>query len=427
MQGVRTVRLTARLVGSWQPRRWNRRRAPLVTGSMMTTSERERYARHVILPGFGEEGQRRLREASVLVIGAGGLGSPLTMYLAAAGIGRLGLVDFDDVDLSNLQRQLLHGTSDVGRSKLESARDRLHDINPHVALDLHAERLSAENATRLVEGYDVVADGTDNFPTRYLVNDVSVLTGVPNVYASIYRFEGQVSVFGAAIGDSRSAPAPAPARGPCYRCLFPEPPPPDTVPSCADGGVLGVLPGIVGSLQALEVIKLITGIGSPLVGRLLLIETLGTQFRELAVDRDPACPVCGDAPTILEPVDYDAFCGLPSSNDNQPRSTMNHMTVRELKKRLDAGNGPLVVDVRQPDEYQLANIGGRLLPLNELSGRIHELEAFKDQDVVLMCRSGVRSASAFAILKQNGFSRLYNLDGGILAWSREIDSSVPTY
>ncbi len=381
---------------------------------MMSTSERERYARHLILPGFGEEGQQRLGQASVLIVGAGGLGSPLAMYLAAAGVGRLGLVDFDDVDLSNLQRQLLHGTSDVGRPKLESARDRLREINPHVAVDLHSERLTAQNAARIVRQYDVVADGTDNFPTRYLVNDVSIFTGVPNVYASIYRFEGQVSVFGV-------------ASGPCYRCLFPEPPPPDTVPSCAEGGVLGVLPGIVGSLQALEVIKLVAGIGSPLAGRLLLVETLGTSFRELVVERDPACPVCGDVPTILEPVDYNAFCGLPSDIDNHPGTTMNHITVHELKQRTDEGNAPIVVDVRQPDEYELANIGGRLIPLGELPGRVDELEPFKDQDIVLMCRSGVRSASALAILRQHGFSRLFNLDGGILAWSRDIDASVPTY
>lgn len=380
----------------------------------MTNSERARYARHMILPGFGEEGQHRLREASVLVVGAGGLGSPLAMYLAAAGVGRLGLVDFDDVDLSNLQRQLLHGTSDVGRSKLASAHDRLHDINPHVKIDLHAERLTAGNAMQIIGDYDVVADGTDNFPTRYLVNDVSVFTGTPNVYASIYRFEGQVSVFGA-------------AQGPCYRCLFPEPPPANAVPSCAEGGVLGVLPGIVGSLQALEVIKLITGIGSSLIGRLLLVETLNVAFRELTFQRDPACPVCGDRPTIREPVDYNAFCGLPSGGANHSESMMNHMTVKELKERKDAGNAPCVVDVRQPDEFKLANIGGRLIPLGELPDRVHELAEYKDQEVVLMCRSGVRSASALSILKNHGFSKLFNLDGGILAWSREIDPSVPTY
>jgi len=385
---------------------------------MMTTSEKERYARHVMLPGFGEEGQRRLREASVLVVGAGGLGSPLSMYLAAAGTGRLGLVDFDDVDLSNLQRQLLHGTADVGRSKLDSARDRLHDINPHVELELHRERLTSENAMHMVKNYDVVADGTDNFATRYLVNDVCIFAGIPNVYASIFQFEGQVSVFGA-MSDGK--------RGPCYRCLFPEPPPADTVPSCAEGGVLGVLPGIVGSLQALEVIKLVTGIGSPLVGRLLLVDTLDNQFRKLSVDRDQACPVCGDAPSIVEPVDYNAYCGLHSKTDNQPAPSMNQMTVRELKQRMDSGDGPVLVDVRQPNEYELANIGGRLIPLGELPGRVHELEKYRDQDVVLMCRSGVRSASALAILEQNGFSRLYNLNGGILAWSREVDASVPTY
>lgn len=380
----------------------------------MTNSERARYARHMILPGFGEEGQHRLREASVLVVGAGGLGSPLAMYLAAAGVGRLGLVDFDDVDVSNLQRQLLHGTSDVGRTKLASAHDRLQDINPHVKIDLHAERLTAGNAMQIVGDYDVVADGTDNFPTRYLVNDVSVFTGTPNVYASIYRFEGQVSVFGA-------------AQGPCYRCLFPEPPPANAVPSCAEGGVLGVLPGIVGSLQALEVIKLVTGIGSSLIGRLLLVETLRVAFRELSFNRDPACPVCGDGPTIREPVDYNAFCGLPSDGINLSKSMMNTMTVKELKERKDAGNAPCVVDVRQPDEFKLANIGGRLIPLGELPDRVHELAEFKDQEVVLMCRSGVRSASALSILKSHGFSKLFNLDGGILAWSREIDPSVPTY
>lgn len=382
----------------------------------LSPEEIRRYSRHLILPEVGMEGQKKLKAASVLMVGAGGLGSPLGMYLAAAGVGRIGIVDFDVVDESNLQRQLLHGTKDVGRPKLESARDRIHDINPNVQVDLHPVHLTSDNALEIIQDYDVVADGTDNFPTRYLVNDACVLAGKPNVYASIFRFEGQASVFGA-------------PDGPCYRCLYAEPPPPGLVPSCAEGGVLGVLPGIVGSIQALEVIKQITGAGDPLIGRLLLIDTLGMQFRTLKVRKNPDCPVCGEHPTVTELIDYQLFCGItpPASTEETEMSTLPEITVRELKERLDRGDDLFVLDVRRPHEADIATIGAPIIPLHELAFRLDELEPYRDQEIVLMCRSGARSATALRHLQAQGFEKLYNLKGGILAWSDEIDPSIPKY
>ena len=381
----------------------------------LTPDELRRYSRHLILPDVGVEGQEKLKASAVLLIGAGGLGSPLAMYLAAAGVGRLGLVDFDVVDESNLQRQVLHGTKDVGRPKLRSARDRIADLNPHVHVDLYERRLTSENALGLLQGYDAVADGTDNFPTRYLVNDASVMAGVPNVYASIFRFEGQASVFGT-------------AEGPCYRCLYPEPPPPGLVPSCAEGGVLGVLPGLVGTIQATETLKLLLGIGEPLVGRLLLIDTLAMRFRTLKVRKNPDCPVCGDHPTQTELIDYEAFCGLPSANGQAAQTSgVPEMTVEELKARMDRGEAPFVLDVRKPFEREIASIGAPQIPLDELDGRLGELEAHRGEEVVVHCKSGARSAKAVEKLRAAGFTRAVNLKGGILAWSREVDPSVPEY
>jgi adenylyltransferase/sulfurtransferase len=384
---------------------------------ILSPEEIQRYSRHLLLPEIGMKGQQQLKAASVLLVGAGGLGSPLAMYLAAAGVGRLGLVDFDVVDASNLQRQLLHSTKDIGRPKLESAKERIEDINPHVQVDLHPVRLSSENALAIIRDYNIVADGTDNFPTRYLVNDACVLTGTPNVYGSIYRFEGEVSIFGA-------------AEGPCYRCLYAEPPPPGLVPSCAEGGVLGVLPGIVGSLQALEVIKLITGAGDPLVGRVLLVDTLGVQFRTMKVRRNPECPVCGDHQTVTELMDYDAFCGISSTNgahNGQVEDAVPEITVRDLKARLDRGDDLFVLDVRRPHEYDIANLGAPLIPLDELPDRVDELEPYRNRTIVLHCRSGARSAQALKILRERGFEHLLNLKGGILAWSDEVDASVAKY
>jgi len=378
--------------------------------------EIERYSRHLILPEVGMEGQRRLKSASVLLVGAGGLGSPLALYLAAAGVGRIGIVDFDVVDSTNLQRQILHGTRDVGRRKLDSARDRLADVNPHIQVDLHHLQLSSENALDVLQGYDIIADGTDNFPTRYLVNDACVLLGIPNVYASIFRFEGQLSVFGA-------------KDGPCYRCVYPEPPPPGLVPSCAEGGVLGVLPGMVGTMQATEVIKLICGIGEPLIGKLLLIDTLAMSFRTLKLRRDPQCPVCGDHPTQRELIDYHEFCGVPSGNGQveHVESAVPEMTVAELKSRMDAGTAPFLLDVREPYEYEIANLGAPLVPLKQLPVRLDEFSAYRDQEVVVYCRTGRRSEDAVKILQQAGFANAINLKGGIMAWGEEIDSSIPRY
>ncbi len=383
----------------------------------LSRDELRRYNRHLILPQVGVAGQKKLKAASVLLVGAGGLGSPLALYLAAAGVGRLGLVDFDVVDVSNLQRQVLHGTKDVGRPKLDSARDRLLDVNPHVRLDLHETRLSSENALDLVADYDVVADGTDNFPTRYLVNDACVLTGTPNVYASIYQFEGQVSVFGM-------------PGGPCYRCIYPEPPPPGLVPSCAEGGVLGILPGLVGTMQATEVIKLILGVGEPLVGRLLLFDALGMSFRTLKARKDPACPLCGEHPTLHALIDYEAFCGIPQTNGlaQDDAAPVPEVTVGELKARRDRGQAPFVLDVRKPFEDEIATMGAdQLIPVEELADRLGEVRAARDAEIVVHCRSGVRSARAVRMLTQAGYTRAFNLKGGILAWSQEIDPSVPQY
>ncbi|WP_022835398.1 molybdopterin-synthase adenylyltransferase MoeB [Salisaeta longa] len=382
----------------------------------LSPDELRRYNRHLTLPEFGRAGQEKLKNASVLLVGAGGLGSPAAMYLAAAGVGRIGLVDFDQVEASNLQRQILYGTSDVGRPKLDAAAERLHDLNPHVEVDVHEVRLTSDNALDIIDGYDVVADGTDNFPTRYLVNDACVMTNTPNVYASIFRFEGQVSVF-------------ATEDGPCYRCLYEEPPPPGLVPSCAEGGVLGVLPGLVGTLQATEVIKLLTGIGEPLVGRLLMIDALAMNFRTLNIQKNPECPVCGAHPSVTELIDYEAFCGLPSATNGTESDDMAvpEISVQDLKKRRDAGDAPFVLDVRKPHEAEIANIGAdRLIPLDELPERLAELEDQKEREVVVHCRSGGRSAKATALLRQHGFDAK-NLAGGTLAWSEEIDDSVPTY
>ncbi len=382
----------------------------------LSQSELRRYQRHLTLPEVGVEGQKKLKKSSVLLIGAGGLGSPLALYLAAAGVGRIGIVDFDTVDESNLQRQILHGTRDIGRPKLESARDRLTDINPNVKLELHETRFSSENALELVRAYDVVADGTDNFPTRYLVNDACILTGTPNVYASIYQFEGQASVFGA-------------EDGPCYRCLYAEPPPPGLVPSCAEGGVLGVLPGLMGTLQATEVIKLLLGIGDPLIGRLLLFDALEMSFRTLTIRKNPDCPICGEHPTITKLIDYEEFCGIPSAAGNQDaHDSVPEVTVQYLKSLRDAGVAPFILDVRKPFENEIATMGAdQLIPHDELEFRISELRVDRDADIIVHCRSGVRSAKAVHVLQAAGFDRAVNLAGGILAWSREIDPTVPEY
>ena len=391
---------------------------PAPPGDLPTLSHPEtlRYARHLILPEIGPAGQRRLKSARVLMIGAGGLGSPIGLYLAAAGVGTLGIVDFDVVDATNLQRQILHGTSDVGRAKLDSARDRLREVNPHVHVEPHPVRLTSENALDIVREYDVVVDGTDNFPTRYLVNDACVILGKPNVYGSIFRFEGQNSVFGA-------------PGGPCYRCLFAEPPPPGMVPSCAEGGVLGVLPGIVGSIQAMETVKLLLGIGDTLVGRLLMFDALKMRFRELRLRRDPACPVCGDHPRIRELIDYERFCGISQPDEESPMADeVPEITATELKERLDRGDNLTIIDVREPNEWEIGNLeehGARLIPLAELPERLDEID--KQDDLVLQCRSGARSARALQFLRGQGYSRLHNLRGGILAWSDEVDPSIPKY
>ncbi len=370
-----------------------------------------RYSRHLIMPEVGMEGQRKLKAARVLCIGAGGLGSPLALYLAAAGVGTLGIVDFDVVDYTNLQRQIIHTTADVGRKKLDSAADKLKAINPFLNLRTFETKLSSENALELFREFDIVADGTDNFPTRYLVNDACVLTGKPNVYGSIFRFEGQASVF-------------ATEEGPCYRCLYPEPPPPGLVPSCAEGGVLGILPGLVGVMQATEVIKLILGKGEPLIGRLLLIDALGMKFRELKLRKNPDCPVCGKNPTVTKLIDYQEFCGI--RGEEKPVETgIPEMTVEELKRRLDAGDDLFVHDVREPHEYQICNIGGHLIPLGDLPNRVNELDS--SPEIVAHCRSGVRSAKAVGFLQQAGFKKVHNLAGGILAWADRVDPKMPKY
>jgi sulfur-carrier protein adenylyltransferase/sulfurtransferase len=377
----------------------------------LTNDEILRYSRHLIMPEVGMAGQQKLKAARVLCIGAGGLGSPLTLYLAAAGVGTLGIVDFDVVDFTNLQRQIIHSTADVGRKKLDSAAEKLKAINPFINLKTFETRLSSENALELFRDFDIVADGTDNFPTRYLVNDACVLTGKPNVYGSIFRFEGQASVF-------------ATEEGPCYRCLYPEPPPPGLVPSCAEGGVLGILPGLVGVMQATEVIKLILGQGEPLIGRLLLIDALGMKFRELKLRKNPDCPACGTHPTVTRLIDYNEFCGI--RGEEKPVETgIPEMQVEELKRRLEAGEDLYVLDVREPHEYQICNIGGHLIPLGDLPKRVNELDS--SREIVAHCRSGVRSAKAVGFLQQAGFKKVHNLAGGILAWADRVDPKMPKY
>ncbi len=409
-----------------------------VDGVPLAPEELQRYSRHLSLPEVGVEGQRRLKASSVLIVGTGGLGAPLGMYLAAAGIGRLGLVDFDAVEASNLQRQVLFSSQDIGRAKLDATRERLHGINPHVQIDVHETRLESSNAMEILRPYDVVVDGTDNFPTRYLVNDACVLLGKPNVYDSIFRFEGQASVFWA-------------ERGPCYRCLYEEPPPPGLVPSCAEGGVLGVLPGIVGSIQAIETIKLLLGAGDTLIGRLLLFDALGMRFRELRLRKNSDCAVCGDSPRVRELIDYEAFCGMDAvanaagaataATESAGAGAAQHagsaalaadgsahgdITPRELSERLARGETPFVLDVREPFEWEICRLqGATLIPLRELPKRVAEVP--RDRDIVVHCKLGGRSAKAAAFLRQSGYDRVLNLTGGIRAWSETVDPSLPAY
>jgi adenylyltransferase/sulfurtransferase len=385
-----------------------------VAAPPMTLSKDEilRYSRHLIMPEVGMDGQLKLKSAKVALIGTGGLGAPLGMYLAAAGIGRIGLVDFDVVDFTNLQRQVIHGTKDVGRKKLDSAAETMLDINPYVEIDRHETALSSENALQILKDYDIVVDGTDNFPTRYLVNDACVLLGKPNVYGSIFRFEGQATVF-------------AYEGGPCYRCLYPEPPPPGLVPSCAEGGVLGILPGTIGLIQATETVKLILGIGEPLVGRLLLYDALAMRFRELKLRRNPECPMCGDHPTIRELIDYQQFCGIPNQ-PHEPVASEGDIDPVEVKAKIDRGEPFVLIDVREPHEYQICNIPyAKLIPLGDLPKRVNELDSA--DEIVAHCKSGMRSAKAVDFLKQAGFRKVRNMKGGILAWSDKVDPSVPKY
>jgi adenylyltransferase/sulfurtransferase len=371
-----------------------------------------RYARHIMLPELGLQGQKKICSAAVLCIGAGGLGSPVAMYLAAAGVGRLGIVDFDTVDESNLQRQLLHGTEDIGRPKTDSARETLRSLNPQVEVLLHRERLTSANALDIIRPYDIVVDGTDNFPTRYLTNDACVLLGKPNVYGSIFRFEGQASVFAPHLD------------GPCYRCLYPEPPPPGSVPSCAEGGVLGVLPGVIGCIQATEILKLAAGIGSTLIGRLLVYDALEMRFRELRLRRDPNCPVCGTNPTITQLIDYDQFCGARPTSQT-PHMNPDEVSIHDMKQALDnPALGIKVVDVREPEEYTAAHVPGVMfLPLSELQLRLNELDP--EETYYIHCRSGGRSMRLVQFLKQNGFKNVKSVAGGIHAWADNIDPSMP--
>ena len=380
----------------------------------LTTDDLSRYSRHLILPEVGMEGQQKLKAARVLCVGTGGLGSPLALYLTAAGIGTLGLVDFDVVDSSNLQRQIIHSTKDIGRKKLDSAEEKLKALNPSINIVKHDTMLSSANALEIIKDYDIVADGTDNFPTRYLVNDACVLLGKPNAYGSIFRFEGQASVFST-------------KTGPCYRCLYPEPPPPGLVPSCAEGGVLGILPGLVGVIQATEVIKLILGKGEPLIGRLLLVDALNMRFRELKLRKNPECPVCGENPTVTALIDYQHFCGIvpETPQEKNVKNGIPQITVKELKTRRDAGEDIFLLDVREPYEYQIAQIGGMLIPQNDVPNRLAEIP--RDREVIVHCRSGVRSQRIAEFLKQAGYPSVVNLAGGILAWSDEIDPSVQKY
>ena len=382
----------------------------------LSKDEIQRYSRHLIVPEVGMEGQLKLKGAKVLLVGTGGLGAPLGLYLAAAGIGRIGLVDFDVVDFSNLQRQVIHFTQDVGRNKIDSAAEKMTALNPNVEIVKHEVALSSENAMEILKDYDLVVDGTDNFPTRYLVNDACVLLGKPNVYGSIFRFEGQATVF-------------AYEGGPCYRCLYPEPPPPGLVPSCAEGGVLGILPGTIGLIQATEAVKLILGIGEPLVGRLLLFDALGMRFRELKLRKNPDCPICGDHRTITKLIDYHQFCGVPQQAETprqEAKVTESEIEVTEVKEKLDRGDDFVLIDVREPHEYQICNIpAAKLIPLGEVGKRLGELDP--EADIVIHCKSGMRSARACGILKAAGFKHVRNMKGGILAWSDQVDSSVPKY
>ncbi len=370
-----------------------------------------RYSRHLIMPEVGMEGQQKLKAARVLCVGTGGLGSPLALYLGAAGVGTLGIVDFDVVDYTNLQRQIIHTTADVGRKKLDSAAEKLKAINPFLNIRTFETKLTSANALEIFRDFDIIADGTDNFPTRYLVNDACVLTGKPNVYGSIFRFEGQASVF-------------ATQDGPCYRCLYPEPPPPGLVPSCAEGGVLGILPGLVGVIQATEVIKLILGKGDSLIGRLLLVDALGMKFRELKLRKNPECPVCGTHRTVTKLIDYNEFCGI-RGEEKAVEASQSDMQVEELKRRLDAGEDLFVLDVREPHEYQICNIGGHLIPLNDLPKRVNELDS--SREIVAHCKMGGRSAKAVQFLREAGFKKVHNLTGGIIAWADRIDPKMPKY
>jgi adenylyltransferase/sulfurtransferase len=380
----------------------------------LTTDDLSRYSRHLILPEVGMEGQQKLKAARVLCVGTGGLGSPLALYLTAAGIGTLGLIDFDVVDSSNLQRQIIHSTKDIGRKKIDSAEEKLLALNPAINIVKHETMLSSANALDIIKDYDIVADGTDNFPTRYLVNDACVLLGKPNVYGSIFRFEGQASVF-------------ATEAGPCYRCLYPEPPPPGLVPSCAEGGVLGILPGLVGVIQATEVIKLILGKGDSLVGRLLLVDALNMRFRELKLRKNAECPVCGTNPTVTQLIDYEHFCGIvpETPQEKNLKNGIPQLTVRELKARMDAGEDIFLLDVREPYEYQIAQIGGKLIPQNDVPARLAEIP--RDREIIVHCRSGARSQRIAEFLKQSGYPSVVNVAGGILAWSDEIDPSIQKY
>src|SRR6202171_5986995 len=383
--------------------------APPVT---LSKDEILRYSRHLIMPEVGMDGQLKLKAAKVALIGTGGLGAPLGLYLAAAGVGRIGLVDFDVVDYTNLQRQVIHGTKDVGRKKLDSAAETMLDINPFLEIDRYETALTSENALEILRPYDIVVDGTDNFPTRYLVNDACVLLGKPNVYGSIFRFDGQATVF-------------FPPHGPCYRCLYPEPPPPDLVPNCAEGGVLGVLPGIVGSIQAMETVKLILGIGEPLVGRLLLYDALGMRFRELKLRRNPECPMCGEHRTITKLISYEEFCGIRGEEAPPMTDGIAEITAADLKARQDRGDDLFILDVREPHEYQICNLNGKLIPLGELPRRVNELDS--SREMVVHCRSGKRSADAIQFLQKAGFKKLLNLKGGVLAWADEVDPTMPKY
>jgi adenylyltransferase/sulfurtransferase len=385
----------------------------------LTTDDLSRYARHLILPEVGMEGQQKLKAARVLCVGTGGLGSPLAFYLTAAGVGTLGLVDFDVVDASNLQRQIIHSTKDIGRKKLDSAEEKLSALNPSVKIIKHETMLTSANAMEIMKDYDIVADGTDNFPTRYLVNDACVLLGKPNVYGSIFRFEGQASVF-------------ATEQGPCYRCLYPEPPPPGLVPSCAEGGVLGILPGLVGVIQATEVIKLILGTqqqgkGESLIGRLLLVDALTMRFRELKLRKNLQCPVCGSNPTVTKLIDYQHFCGIvpETPEEKSVKNGIPQLAVKELKRRIDAGEDVYILDVREPYEYRIAQIGGKLIPQTDVPNRLSEID--RDREIIVHCRSGVRSQRIAEFLKQQGYPRVVNLAGDILAWADEIDPKMQKY